>query len=372
MYIVICALMVYPLFLIALGARKGINAEKIADFIACCILAFFMAFRAQSVGVDTKYYCIAFQQFKDIPWSEVLSATIYGNPGKSRTFTFDFEPGYRIVNKLLTYISDTPQLITIVISLTIMVLVFCLVTTQSQMPLLSIWLYITLGIYQSEMNVSRNAIAILICYLAFTYIRKKDAFHYVICVLAGALIHETVLVFLPLYWIIRNVRFTLKRMYLMMFLFAGGGFLLRIAGFLFKSYLPKRYAGYLSSGDFSLSSILVGVFELFLFLLLWVQMNRKEKEGLIINRQIGGWMLMLNMCAFGLNFGIEAGSRIAALFGPYLICYVPQMIFCMEDKKKRKRATVLVAVICFAQYVVRLRINNIGGTMPYLFFWNAV
>lgn len=39
--------------------------------------------------------------------------------------------------------------------------------------MLSIWLYLTLGVYQTEMNVARNAIAILLGYTAFHWIKER-------------------------------------------------------------------------------------------------------------------------------------------------------------------------------------------------------
>ena len=80
-------------------------------------------------------------------------------------------------------------------------------------------------------------------------------------------------------------------------------------------------------------------------------------------------MFLLNLCCFALSFGIGYAARIAALFGPYIILFLPQMLDVMESRSKKKMIGLLLVLICGCQYILRLCVNNIGGTMPYTFFW---
>ena len=57
--------MLYPFLLIIVSAGKRVSIQKVALQISCIILAFFMAFRKYTVGVDTKYYCYVFEQLRD-------------------------------------------------------------------------------------------------------------------------------------------------------------------------------------------------------------------------------------------------------------------------------------------------------------------
>lgn len=136
-----------------------------------------------------------------------------------------------------------------------------------------------------------------------------------------------------------------------------------------RRILPYRYARYMTSEGFSNASILVGVFGAILFLLVWFFMNDSERDICIEKCYIGNWMFTLNMCFFGLNLAIEAGARMAALFGPYLICLIPQMIDEIKDSERRRWLITIIVMLSFMQFVARLLINNIGGTMPYQFFW---
>ena len=152
--------MIYPLVLKLWADRSSIQAESVVLAVTCLVLFVFFAFRAESVGVDTKYYCLVFRQFADIPL-DVFHAATYGS--SAHTWKFDFEPGFRLLNKLLTYFSTAPQTITIAVAVLIFIPLFRFVRTESAHVWLSMWLYVTLGIFQTEMNVSRNAIAIFLC-----------------------------------------------------------------------------------------------------------------------------------------------------------------------------------------------------------------
>ena len=60
---------------------------------------------------------------------------------------------------------------------------------------------------------------------------------------------------------------------------------------------------------------------------------------------------------------------MAALFGPYVILLIPQMLSLIESRTRRENAALLVAVVSGVQYILRMCVNNIGGTLPYDFFW---
>ena len=85
---------------------------------------------------------------------------------------------------------------------------------------------------------------------------------------------------------------------------------------------------------------------------------------------IGVWMLMLEMLFFCIGYDVAAATRMAALFGPYLIIFIPRLIETgIESKSVRLNVIALVMVLSGMQYIVRLQINNIGSIMPYQFFW---
>ena len=80
-------------------------------------------------------------------------------------------------------------------------------------------------------------------------------------------------------------------------------------------------------------------------------------------------LLTINLCFFGLNIGLDDASRMAGMFGPYLVILIPQMLTLIPNRIRRANVTQLLVLLCGIQYVLRMCINNIGGSMPYAFFW---
>ena len=366
-YIVICVLMLYPLSIVYAGNLSGKKTQWFALVIACTTLWFFMALRNESVGVDTKYYCHVFTQFADIPISEVFSATTYATDLK--TWSFDFEPGYRLLNKLVSLVCPSAQTIIVFNSFLIMLLLYRLIRNHSPDYMMSIWLYITLGVYQTEMNVTRNAIAILLVYNAFRYAQKGAVWKYVLCCLAASTIHSAALIFIPIYWVLRTVRLDEKKSAL---LILSGGVISAVFPVIRPVALglvPNQFDKYLAANSNKAEALLVGVFYAVLVALVCFAMTRKERSRVVNECSIGVTMFVLNMCLFSLTLSLKYAARGAALFGPYLIILLPQMLERIESRGRRTLVKAVVVLVCGCQYIMRLCINNIGGTMPYQFFW---
>lgn len=366
-YLVICILMLYPLSISNAGNISEKSTKRLSLEIACIILWFFMAFRAISVGVDTKFYSYAFTQFADIPFKDTFSAVTYATAEES--WGFDFEPGYRLYNKLLSYFSNSPQMITICNSTIIILLLYNLIKNKSPDYLLSIWLYLTLGIYQTEMNVARNAIAILIIYNAFTFVWRKQFFKYALCCILAACFHKTAILFIPIYWLIRNVKQNGKRSLTAIGCCAAVGAVYPAVSPYLLAMAPAGIDKYFAKSNEKVEALVVGLFYAFLFLLIYFMMTQKERKDVFDSYNTGTTLFVLNLCCFGLSLGMGYAARIAALFGAYIIIFIPQMLSKIKSPEQRRNITQWVAFFSGMQYIMRMCINNIGGTLPYEFFW---
>lgn len=366
-YLVICALMYYPCAIARAGALSGRKTKHIALMIACVILWFFMAFRGLSVGVDTKHYAYVFTQFEKIPFSRVFTAVTYAN--ESESWAFDFEPGYRLVNKLLSVFFSSPQTITIFNATTIMVLWYYLIRRESPNFMLSVWLLLTLGIFQTEMNVTRNAIAILMVYNGFGYLRRGQFWRYAAICIGASLFHVAALIFLPVYWLVRRIRINPRVALMLLGASCVLGFVFPYISPYLSALLPGRFAKYLQGDNEKLQSLMVGFLNGGFFLLTCLLIPRKYRREVWSRQRLGAMLLVINLCFFGLNIGLGDASRMAALFGPYIIILIPRMLTLIPIRAMRTDAARLIMLLSGIQYVLRMCINNIGGTMPYCFFW---
>lgn len=366
-YLVICTLMLYPYAIAHAGSLTGRKTRHIALMSACVILWFFMAFRAISVGVDTKHYAYVFSQFDDIPFSKVFTAVTYANEKES--WAFDFEPGYRLVNKLLSLFFTNPQAITVFNSTVIMTLWYFLIKRDSPDFLLSVWLFITLGIYQTEMNVTRNAIAILIIYNAFPYLRRRELPKYLAVCVFASLFHIAALAMVPVYFLVWGVKLTPGRAVVLVGIFCVLGLFFPLISPILSPLLPSRFAKYFQGNNEKLGSLIVGLLNAGFFLLtLWL-IPKKQRSRVFSRERLGVMLLTINLCFFGLNIGLADASRMAALFGPYLVILIPRMLTLIGHRGHRRNAAALIVALSGIQYVLRLFINNIGGTLPYSFCW---
>ena len=81
-------------------------------------------------------------------------------------------------------------------------------------------------------------------------------------------------------------------------------------------------------------------------------------------------MFILEMFFFCIGFDVSSATRMAALFGPYLIVFIPCLIDKgIESENVRFNVIFFVVILTGVQYIIRLQINNIGSTLPYRFFW---
>lgn len=367
-YVMILLLLLYPAAITIMGEKQRINYDSITIFISSCIIVFFMAFRAVSIGADTKQYCYGFNQIKQLSFMELFITPIYGLGGN---YELNFEYGYRAWNWLTSFFSQNQQIITIANSILIVVLLAKLIKKQSPYPFLSMWLYITLGIFQTQMNMARNAIAILICYHALQYIKEQKLTKYVMFVFFATMFHESSILFFAVYFLVNYV--PIRRHRIMKLLIGAV-----IIGFIFSEVrlyvydiMPNRYAGYITGNTTKFESLIVGVFYSGLMGVILFGMNSGSRLTVVENESVGMWMFIINIMFFCIGYDMSAATRIAALFGPYMIISIPRLINQGYSQGDKQRVLFLIFFLCGIQYLLRLRINNIGGTMPYEFIWNG-
>ena len=133
--------------------------------------------------------------------------------------------------------------------------------------------------------------------------------------------------------------------------------------------VPGRFSKYLQGNNEKLGSLIVGVLNGGFFLLtLWL-LPKKQRSRVFARERLGVMLLTANLCFFGLNIGLGDASRMAALFGPYLVILIPRMLTLIEHRGRRADATTFLVVLSGIQYILRMCVNNIGGTLPYDFFW---
>ena len=365
-YIVILALLLLPLPLSYIGHKYEANLDRLLFYYSSLVLLFFMACRSVYVGADTKQYVAAFEQISRVPLAQIFNVSIYSHSGGYR---FNFEYGYILLNSIIGIFSKNSQAITIVVSCLIIGLLVYLVKENSHLPLLSVWLYLTLGIYQTQMNMSRNALAIFICYAAFIFIERKQPIKYVLFTLFAMTIHLSSILFLPMYWLVNKIKLTKKRVYIFFFIAIFSGILFSLNRFYFFGFIPFNFVRYFFGETTKFEAFLLVLWHVVIFGIVILFTEKLWITRITKFLPIGIWMLLMEIFFACVGYGIPYAFRMAALFGPYIIFLIPEMLYSgIPDPHKRQLSTLIIFLLCGIQYVVRLNINNIGLTMPYSFF----
>lgn len=350
-------------------APKKIN-KKYLLIVILFVLWFLATFRATSVGADTLNYTELFEQIKGFTFREVFTADIYDG---GYTHKVDFEVGFKLLIYLwvnIFFFLPARSALGLVSFLTLF-FVYKAIRYQSPMPIMSIWLYITLAFYQTSLNMQQNALAIAIALWAIKFINEKKSIYWMLALLFATLIHMSSLFLMPLYWL-SKIKFDGKKFVLTIGVI--GGVLAFSEGAIraISRFIPIQYLGYLNTEKNATDELLVLVLHCILIASIYFVTNafiKRNKNTIRFNIYINPYFMcfiaeialyMLSLTALGL-------ARAATLFSPTLILYIPILIGSIQIKATRKRAMYSIILLSFIAYVIRLAINNIGSTQPYSF-----
>ncbi|OXM85228.1 EpsG family protein [Paenibacillus rigui] len=112
--------------------------------------------------------------------------------------------GFNVFQMLLQTISSDPQILVFVVALLTNVLVFITYYKYSKLFELSLYVYITSGMFLMSMNGIRQFLAAAIAFAATKYIFNGNWKKYMLVVLLAAQFHQSALILIPIYFIVRR------------------------------------------------------------------------------------------------------------------------------------------------------------------------
>lgn len=346
--------------------------EKMVDMSAlssCIIMLIFAAFRANTVGADTRQQQIIMDLCRYESWRSLATAHSHF----SWFFLADIEMGYRYYCKILSVLSTNPQIITIANSILLMFLVYRLAKMYSRNQWLSAFLFFTLGFYQTALNMAPSMIASLIVMNGFVYIKEKKFWKYMCCILIGSLFHYSVVLFIPIYFCTKY-KLSRKRFWIcILTMFVSVPFLFTIINIIGPRIMPQRYLDYLQLGV-SMEQILVYLAQIIAICMgLWI----RRYEDIYEKSEFDLDIFLVESLMYFLTMQTIGFSRAAFLFAPYIIVTIPNLL--LQDEEKHVEAaltdtkirinkkTLLIVIYVSVVYILRIMVNNIGRTMPYVF-----
>lgn len=338
--IALISLTIFPLVLEIFMGNKN-NAKKKKIFLILCgiAIAFVMGFRSRYTGTtDTDFYCTLFETIKNSKYSffEHIVRSIGENPLFS-------ELGFSAYIWLLAKIFPTYRYLLIITAIVIVACTMRFIYKYSENALLSVIMFITLGLFTFNMNGLRQGIAMSICLIAYDFIEKKKFIPFLLVVLLAMSFHKSAIFFALTYFIIFMKP---KWNYTMFFI----GLLVLFVIFsdnltiIYDALTSEDYAGAESFDSGGVVTVLIYLLVIVLAFISSIKIKRGTIFNCILLSLVG---LILYLARF---FSVQIYERVSYYFYYFIILLLPSAINKYEIKSQTLINTIVVilSIILFA------------------------
>lgn len=189
------------------------------------VLSLFAGMRSDVIGTDSHVYTRRFVNSLDVQYFE---------------FNENIEIGYQLLEYTLLKVTHNYFWLFFITGLIVVYCYLRVIKIYSVSYWLSIFLFLTTGVYTFFFNGLRQGVAMAIFSLATPYLLEKKFFYYLLICFLASLFHTTALFMIPFYFLV-NLR--LRLIYKIVLTFTGS---LLVSSFLISyiSTTNEKYEGY--------------------------------------------------------------------------------------------------------------------------------
>ena len=308
------------------------------------VLVILAAMRYYEIGTDANVYTRYFRF-----------------PSNSYAFQFDpdVETGYQYLVYLVheMYSDDYSLYFFVVAILSIFPVIYTLKSKSVDYPL-SIYIYITFGIYMAMYNQIRQCIAMGICFFATKYLLNKNFIKYFIAILIASQFHVTASLMLVFYFVCHN-KLRIEYKIIPIILSSAVAAPLLIAHMALNNSRYEHYTEEASKGKNGLLTVILYVAIAFFFYVAGRRLRKENSEYKIYEcMYLCGVALLLPVAMLGTD---PAGpQRIIQ----YFLYYVMLMFPIVFKKINNNPIYISFLVVSFIYFVLMIA-SNIAGVYPY-------
>jgi transmembrane protein EpsG len=280
---------------------------------------------------DTYFYMHSYTQ-SDFSWEDVKGMK---------------DIGFNIFQMLLQKISHDPQILIFVVALVTNVLITITLYKYSKLFELSMYVYITSGMYIASMNGIRQLMAAAIAFAATKYLFNGDWKKYFLVILLAAQIHQSAYILIPLYFIVRRKAWTWTTAVLLISaIFIVLGFN-QFTSVLFSLLENNQYGGYKDANQGGTNIIRVAVSAV---PIIFAYLGRDKLRSIfpqsdyVVNMSLIAFVFMLISTQ---NWIFARVSFYYLLYNPLLISWIVHII---ASKKQKKLIYYLIVVFYFIYF----------------------
>lgn len=331
-----------------LNWKTNNQSYKRALIIWFLVLVILAGLRGDFTADFTGYRNI-FLNYKGYDWSRILKII-------NIKYHFDgWELGYVFQNFLISRFTDDYMWVQIITAMISYGCIFAFIY-KSRSPIISILLFMSVGIFLEGFNTVRGVMAACICSLSINYITKKDFKKYLLIIFIASLFHTISIVMIPFYFVLDK-----KPNVKMIFFYAIGSGIVLVAINYIAVFLNTIFGFAISQNDilhmlyrhhYSFGAIFFAViFSLFSLFIYYCKPNyysgAESREEMILANGVIIWVILH---FFMMLFGYA--ERFAEFFSVYILLFLPMQLQKFETKSrwilKISMAVVLVGYYLYA------------------------
>ncbi|WP_191565576.1 EpsG family protein [Metabacillus idriensis] len=284
------------------------------------------------------------------------------------TFTWetifeDKDPGFGILQMILKSITSDPQILIFITACITNLLIVITLYKYTRMIELSLYVYITSGMYIVSMNGVRQFLAASIIFCATKYLLNGNIKKYFLLVFLASTLHLSALILLPIYFLVRRKawsKMTFALLALSVFIVLGFN---QFSELLFSTLEGTQYGGYndFQEGGANIIRVAVNCVPLFLVFLAREKLHSIwPKSDYIVNMSVISTMFTI-ISAQNWIF-----ARFNIFFGLYNLILISWLVVLF--KENNKKYIYYSIIICYLLYYVYEQVLtlNIIYTSDYL------
>ncbi len=261
----------------------------------------------------------------------------YRHAFEVQVFTWDFvwsqkDIGFGTFQMLLKNLSSNPQILIFVTALITNMLIVLVLYKYSRMIELSLFVYITSGLFLVSMNGIRQFLAAAIIFAATKYVMDGSWKKFIVVVLVASSFHQSALILIPIYFLVRRkawTKSTFALLVLAMIVVVGYN---QFSSILFSALEDTQYGHYSEFSEGGASILRVVVYAAPLFI---AYLGREKLRNILPNSDY-----IVNLCILNLIFMIIASqnwifARFTIYFGLYNLILIAWIVKLVKEKDQK-------------------------------------
>ncbi|NMH75289.1 EpsG family protein [Bacillus sp. RO2] len=303
-----------PAMATSLNSPIEVKPNRYLTMLAMITLVLVSGLRT-NIG-DTFFYRHAFE-VQDFTWEFVLS---------------EKDIGFGLLQMLLKYLSEDPQILILVTALITNLLIVMVIYKYSRLIELSLFVYITSGLFLVSMNGIRQFLAAAIIFAATKYVMDGSWIKFIVMVLLASTFHQSALILIPIYFLVRRkawTKSTFTLLVLAMIVVVGYN---QFSSILFSALENTQYGHYSEFSEGGASILRVVVYAAPLFI---AYLGREKLRNIFPNSDY-----IVNLCILNLIFMIIASqnwifARFTIYFGLYNLILITWIVKLVKERDQK-------------------------------------